>query len=231
MKKLFKLKTFGLEKVFYIFATWNFINVVAHITSFYIPFISEGVDYWFYGIEIVLFSFLSLNIKRMKCKKFNSFYHLLNLYVLFDIVEVLYINISSIIALSIAMKVCIEFFIFFLLFDSAIEDGELKHTGDNIYSLKRIKFFWGIIYILFLIFLCAIAEAKNLYLLYLIYLLILGKLICSIRGCYLIKGLLKYQGPINQDSYFRSFYELIGFRAKSDETEIDWPTEASIAET
>lgn len=211
MKKLLKLKTLGLEKVFYIFATWNFINVVAHITSFYIPFISEGVDYWFYGIEIILFSFLSLNIKRMHCAKFNSFYHLINLYVFCDIVELLYSNISDIITLSWVLKTGIGFLVFFILFDSAIEDNDLKHYLDNDHCdiYKRIKFYWKLIYISILIGLWGIADTKKLLFLYLIYFSVLCRFACSIYGSYMIKGLLEFQGPINKYYYFKPFYELV----------------------
>ncbi|PHU41520.1 hypothetical protein CSX00_01260 [Pseudobutyrivibrio ruminis] len=229
MKKLLKTNTVEIDKVFYAFIIWNFINFVSHIFSFYCPFMSQGIDYVFYGVEIVLFLYLIIRIRISHCDKIYVFSTFISWTIILDVIELWFVIfavdtshhtfLSLFFKLTFIVRFVIEYLAVYCFSDFMYGEANTRKLSYRFYfRFKKFKDIWMIFNVLFLILLVVFWFRLNKNTLTLVYLFILVRFILGIAIIYNSRSLVGVLGPVDSDDYFvgkYSFFDIVNKHCKA----------------
>lgn len=220
MKNLLKTNTVEIDKVFYAFIIWNFINLFSHIFSFYCPFMSRGIDYAFYGAEILIFAYLILRIRFSHCEKIYFFSRFISWTIFLDVIELWFaifavdmdhVFLPLLFKLTFIIRLVIEYLAVYSFADFMYGEASARKLSYRFYfRFKKLKDIWMILNVIFLILLVVLWFRLNKNTLTLIYLFILVRLILGIAIIYNSRSLVGVFGPVDSEDYFVGKYSFFG---------------------
>lgn len=213
-----KLSKINISFVIFVLTLWNFFNVASHIFSFYHPFITDKVDYLFYGFEIVLLTVLSLISRYNPNKRIHIISSLINGIIFFNVVE-LYISIFAyntatqfitiIFMISFVYRVFVNVCIYIFFFDEATYQDEIYHISKEAITPKSLKVYCIYFVIVFAILLISVHFNKDFFVFtYPLCILFVAFLLYC---CFALRGFFNNIGPTNDKYYFKGVFGPIDF--------------------
>ncbi|PHU41522.1 hypothetical protein CSX00_01270 [Pseudobutyrivibrio ruminis] len=213
-----KLSKINISFVIFVLTLWNFFNVASHIFSFYHPFITDKVDYLFYGFEIVLLTVLSLISRYNPNKRIHIISSLINSIIFFNVVE-LYISIFAyntatqfitiIFMISFVYRVFVNVCIYIFFFDEATYQDEIFHISKEAITPKSLKVYCIYFVIIFAILLISVHFNKDFFVFtYPLCILFVAFLLFC---CFALRGFFNNIGPTNDKYYFKGVFGPIDF--------------------
>ncbi|SFR64795.1 hypothetical protein SAMN04487829_0651 [Pseudobutyrivibrio sp. NOR37] len=213
-----KLSKINISFVIFVLTLWNFFNVASHIFSFYHPFITDKVDYLFYGFEIVLLTVLSLISRYNPNKRIHIISSLINSIIFFNVVE-LYISIFAyntatqfitiIFMISFVYRVFVNVCIYIFFFDEATYQDEIYHISKEAITPKSLKVYCIYFVIVFAILLISVHFNKDFFVFtYPLCILFVAFLLYC---CFALRGFFNNIGPTNDKFYFKGVFGPIDF--------------------
>lgn len=213
-----KLSKINISVVIFVLTIWNFINVASHIFSYYHPFITDKVDYLFYGFEMVLLAVLSLISRCNPNKRIQIISSLINSINFFNVVE-LYISlfayntaadfITFIYVISFIYRVFANVCIYNSFLGEAIYLDKLFHISEDAKTPKCLKADCIYFVVVFATLLIPVYFFKDF--LIIEYPVCILFFVFLLYCCYALKDYFNNIGPTSDKYYFKGVLGPIDF--------------------